>query len=111
MARFRTTHSKVTLIVITCNSPTNEVDQEVKEEVNKVLQKTMKNRSKTEIILLMGGCNGKEGNDKTGYRKIMGRHGDGDINEHGQYLADVCASNKLVIGGTLFPHKEIHKTT
>ena len=41
----------------------------------------------------------------------MGRHGDGDINENGQYLADVCASNKLVIGGILFPHKEIYKTT
>lgn len=101
--------NNATLAVIKCNS--NEVDQEVKEEFYNVLQNTMKYRSKREIILLMGDFNANVGNDNTGYREIMGRHGDGDINENGQYLADVCASNKLVIGGILFPHKEIYKTT
>ena len=57
----------------------------------------------------MGDFNANVGNDNTGYREIMGR--DGDIYENGQYLDDVCASNKLVIGGILFPHKEIYKTT
>ena len=58
----------------------------------------------------MGDFNAKGGNDNTRYREIMSRHGYSD-NENGQHLTDVCASNKLVIGGTLFPHKEIHKTT
>ena len=71
----------------------------------------MNNRSKREIILLMGDFNAKGGNDNTRYREIMSRRGYSDNNENGQDLADVCASNKLVIGGTLFPHKEIHKTT
>ena len=66
MARFRTTQSRVTLAVITCNSPTNEVDQEVKkvkEEFYNVLQNTMKYRSKREIILLMGDFNANVGKD------------------------------------------------
>ena len=59
----------------------------------------------------MSDFNAKVGNDNTGYREMMGRHGVGDMNENGQHLADFCASNRLVIGGTLFPHIEIHKTT
>ena len=81
--------NNATLAVIKCNS--NEVDQEVKEEFYNVLQNTMKYRSKREIILLMGDFNANVGNDNTGYREIIGRHRDGDINENGQHLADVCA--------------------
>ena len=35
----------------------------------------------------------------------------GDINENGKLFADFCCHNDLVIGGTTFIHKEIHKTT
>ena len=41
----------------------------------------------------------------------MGRHGHGEMNENGEKLANLCATNSLVIGGTLFPHKRIHKVT
>ncbi len=41
----------------------------------------------------------------------MEKHGVGVCNENGTLLADFCSFNDLVIGGTLFPHKEIHKTT
>ena len=40
----------------------------------------------------------------------MGRHGArAEMNENGEKWADFCQANKLVIGGTLFPHKECHK--
>ncbi|VDP43120.1 unnamed protein product [Schistosoma margrebowiei] len=41
----------------------------------------------------------------------MGRQGLGERNETGERFANLCAFNKLVIGGTIFPHKRIHKTT
>ncbi|XP_072169569.1 uncharacterized protein [Diadema setosum] len=33
------------------------------------------------------------------------------MNDNGERLLDFCATNDLVIGGTLFPHKNIHKLT
>ena len=33
------------------------------------------------------------------------------MNENGERWADFCQANELVIGGTLFPHKECHKRT
>ncbi|VDP30451.1 unnamed protein product [Schistosoma margrebowiei] len=57
----------------------------------------------------MGDFNAKVGTDNTGYEDIMGRHGLGERNENGERFADLCAFNKLVIGGTIFPHKRIHK--
>ncbi|VDO59903.1 unnamed protein product [Schistosoma margrebowiei] len=55
--------------------------------------------------------NATVGTDNTGYENIMGRHGLGERNENGEKLANLYAFNKLVIGGTIFPHKRIHKTT
>ena len=33
------------------------------------------------------------------------------MNNNGERLADFCLNNDLVIGGTIFPHKNIHKLT
>ena len=59
----------------------------------------------------MGDMNAKVGQDNTGRELIMGKEGIGDINENGELFADFCCHNDLVIGGTTFPHKDIHKTT
>ena len=32
-------------------------------------------------------------------------------NNNGERLSDLCVENRLVIGGTLFMHRYIHKTT
>lgn len=59
----------------------------------------------------MGDLNAKVGSDNSGYERLIGHHGKGEMNENGQLFTDFCAENNLVIGGTLFPHKDIHKTT
>ena len=41
----------------------------------------------------------------------MGTYGEGDMNENGELFWDFCATNGLVIGGTLFPHRKSHKLT
>jgi len=41
----------------------------------------------------------------------MGRHGLGSMNENRERLATFCGNNVLVIGGSLFKHRGIHKIT
>ena len=48
---------------------------------------------------------------KTQKELIMGKHGTGIQNENGELFIEPCTFNDLVIGGTLYPHKTIHKTT
>ena len=59
----------------------------------------------------MGDFNAKIGSDNIGYEEVMGRHGLGAMNDNGERLADLCALNKLVLGGSVFPHRRIHKVT
>ena len=59
----------------------------------------------------MGDFNAKIGMDNTSYEDIMGTHGLGKMNENGERSAYLCALNQLVIGGSNFPHKRIHKAT
>ena len=55
--------------------------------------------------------NAKVGNSNQGYETIMGKHALGEMNDNGQRLADFCLEHDLVIGGSVFPHKTIHKET
>ncbi|XP_048743004.2 uncharacterized protein LOC125656441 [Ostrea edulis] len=55
--------------------------------------------------------NAKVGSENTNVEEIMGKHGCGIRNENGEQLVDFCLSNNLVIGGTIFPHLDIHKLT
>ncbi|VDO60997.1 unnamed protein product [Schistosoma curassoni] len=64
-----------------------------------------------DLTTLMGDLNAKVGIDNTGYEDIMGRHGLRERNESRERFANLCAFNKLIIGGTIFPHKRIHKAT
>lgn len=41
----------------------------------------------------------------------MGRHGCRRMNEIRKYFTEFCGNNNMVIGGTLFQHKEIHELT
>lgn len=45
-----------------------------------------------------------------GYEAVMGKHGVGEMSENGEMFAETCANNSLLIGGSVFPHKTIHKT-
>lgn len=42
-----------------------------------------------------------------GLEQIMGRHSLRDINDNGKFFVAFCSGSDLVIGSTIFPHKEI----
>ena len=66
---------------------------------------------KRNLNILMGDINTKMGADNTNRNLIMDRQGTGEQNENGELFTDFCTFNDLGIGGTIFPHKNIHKTT
>ena len=66
---------------------------------------------KHDVAIVMGDLNAKIGNDNTGNERAMGKYGCGNINNNGERIVDLCGTNNLVIGGTIFPPREIHKLT
>lgn len=59
----------------------------------------------------MSDINAKVGDDNTDCERAMGRHRCGGMNDNGERLVDFCLNNNCVIGGTIFPHRIIHKLT
>ena len=64
-----------------------------------------------DVTILMGDFNAKIGSNNRGYEEVMGTHGIGEMNENGGMFADICSFNRLIIGGSVFPHRRIHKAT
>jgi len=53
--------------------------------------------------------NAKIGPNNEGLEHVMGRHGIGNMNENGELFSQLCANYDLIIGGTVFPHKNVTK--
>ena len=64
-----------------------------------------------DVTILMGDFNAKIESNNRGYKEVMGTHGIGEMNENGEMCADLCSFNILIIGGSVFPHRRIHKAT
>ena len=107
--RFWSKFQRVTLVQ--CYAPTNQADQQIKEDFYHQLQGVIDNVAKRDIVLVIGDMNAKVGNDNLGRDRVMGKEGVCTMNENGELYADFCGNNDFVIGGTIFQHKRIHKTT
>ena len=94
-----------------CYAPTNDEEEEKKDDFYQQLQAVLDRRGAKDITVLMGDFNVKIGMDNTGYEDFMRTHALGQTIENGECFADLCALNQLVIGGSIFPHKRIHKAT
>ena len=97
--------------VVQCYAPTETSEEVVKQEFYVALTDVLKKIKRKDVILLMGDFNAKVGQENEGLEHIMGKHGLGERNENGEFFVNLCASHDLVIGGTLFPHKDCHKVT
>ena len=110
-AKFTTKKKDIKLNVIQCYAPTNDSEEEKKDDFYQQLQAELDKTGNKNMTLLMGDFNAKIGTDNTGYETIMGTQGLGAMNENGGRFADMCAINQMVIGGSIFTHKRIHKAT
>ena len=71
----------------------------------------MQKCNRNDILPITGDLNAKVRKGTPEEKEVMGQHGTGDRNENGERLCEFCEMNGLVITGTIFPHKEIHKST
>ncbi|VDO63155.1 unnamed protein product [Schistosoma margrebowiei] len=110
-ASFKTKKEGISMNIIQCYAPTNNYNEDVKDRFYDRLKSITEKCSTKNLTILMGDLNAKVGMNNTGYEDIMERHGLGERNETGERFANLCAFSKLVIGGNIFPHKRIHKTT
>ncbi len=99
------------ITIVQCYAPTEPSTLEDKEAFYSALNATFTNIKKSDITILMGDFNAKVGNNNENVEHVMGHFGLGDRNVNGELLVDFCAAHRLVIGGTLFPHRDIHKST
>uniref|UniRef100_A0AAV2J1Z3 Reverse transcriptase domain-containing protein n=1 Tax=Knipowitschia caucasica TaxID=637954 RepID=A0AAV2J1Z3_KNICA len=97
--------------IIQCYAPTNDSEEEEKDNFYNRLSTIIQDRPRRNIIILMGDFNAKIGSDNPGYEETMGKQGLGEMNENGERFADLCAASNLVIGGSVFHHRKIHKVT
>ena len=111
MASFTTRNKGIDMNIVQIYAPTNEATIEEKEDFYNQVQKIVDKLPRKDMNIIMGDANAKIGEDNTGYEGIMGRHGLGQMNDNGDRFASFCAFNGLVIGGSIFPHRRIHKAT
>ena len=89
------------LSVIVRYAPTEDAEEEEeKDTFYDELQASVDETPSHDVLLIMGGLNAKVGVDKA-------RQGKDNENR----LTTFCQENRLVIGGTIFEHKNIHRVT
>jgi len=110
-ARIQTKLRKMS--IVQCYAPIENAELDEKEAFYSLLDKTLLGIKRNDIIVMMGDFNAQVGNNNQDIEHIMGRHGmpcDKE-DQNGQLLIELCGKHGLVIGGTVFPHKEGHKVT
>ena len=96
-AKFTIKKKDIRLNIIPCYAPTNDAEEEKKDDFYQQLQAVLDGRGAKDITILMGDFNAKIGVENTGIEDIMGTHRLGQMNENGERFADLCALNQLVI--------------
>ncbi|XP_014782067.1 craniofacial development protein 2-like [Octopus bimaculoides] len=84
-------------------APTSEASEEEMQDFYDVVQQTLDNVPRRDVIIVMGDWNAKVGKSITNSSRV-GQHGLGERNQRGQDLVDLCFTNNLDIGNIIFQH-------
>ncbi|XP_063692494.1 craniofacial development protein 2-like [Bolinopsis microptera] len=109
-ARLHGKHLNISVVV--AYAPTDGADDGEKDRFYNVLSDTFGELPRHDLKLLLGDFNGKVTSNRYGFEGVIGGESlHSSSSDNGTRLMDFCAANQLVIGGTLFQHRDIHKGT
>ena len=109
VASFRSNTAKLSIVM--AYAPTELAEVQMKDSFYTQLQAVLDRIPSSHMTMLLGDMNAKVGQRISGDNSFVGTHGIGDRNDNGTRLVDLCQRNALVIGGTIFPHKNVHRGT
>nr|KAG5690535.1 hypothetical protein BaRGS_014668 [Batillaria attramentaria] len=78
-AKFITKKKDIKLNIIKCYAPTNDAEEEKKDDFYQQLQTVIDRGGAKDMTILMVDFNAKIGSDNTGYEDTMGTHGLGHL--------------------------------
>ena len=109
-ARLHIKHLNISVVV--AYAPTDGAEDNEKDKFYGALSDTFDELPRHDLKLLLGEFNAKITSDRYGCESVNGGKSlHITSNDNGIRFVDFCAANELSIGGTLFQHKDIHKST
>ena len=87
----------------------HEVESKETEDWYEQLQQEVYKVPHHDLVLIIGNMDVKVGADDSNSERDRGKHGCGVINNNRERLVDFCLNNNCIVGGTIFPHKDIYK--
>ncbi|KAL5268053.1 hypothetical protein ACHWQZ_G004934 [Mnemiopsis leidyi] len=109
-ARLHSKHINISVTVV--YAPTEDAEPGTKDAFYWELNDVQSELPAHDIKLVLGDFNARVGRDNEAHPGVIGTHSyHMESNDNGKRMLDFCAMHQLTIGGTLFEHKDIHKTT
>ena len=97
------------MAVVQCYAQTNDSSEDERNQFYYSLKALAEGVPTHDVLVMMGDLNAKIRNENVGLERVMWKYGCGKMNETWEQLVDFCLDSDLVIGGTLFQHKDIQK--
>ena len=112
IARMRLRTKWMCVSVIAAYAPTEVSEEQMKDEWYALFESTLNKVPNHDMMIILGDLNAKVGREVDAFGPAIGMHSlHADSNNNGVRLASLALQYDLVVGGTLFPHKDIHKGT
>ena len=99
------------MTVVQCYAPANDSSEDEKDQFYYSLKIAVEGVPTHDVLVVMSDLKAKIGNETAGQEGEMRKHGDGKMNENGERLVEFCLEFDLLIGETLFQHKDNQNLT
>jgi hypothetical protein len=112
MCRARIKCEFYNLSVVCAYAPTNDAEEDEKDDFYEALEECYSNLPGHDMKIVIGDLNAKVGREKALFGDSIGVDSlHATSNENGIRLGSFAVATQMVIGGTIFKHKDIHKGT